>query len=82
MFCASRDGYRKSKMGPSFRWDDGGGRCAFHIPSFQRTLESMSCESRDGRRKSKMGPSFRWDDGDDYAFHAVIPANAGIHVPC
>ncbi len=52
------------------------------MPSFQRTLESMFCEGRDGCRRSQMGPSFRWDDGNDCAFHAVIPANAAIHVPC
>ena len=57
---------RKSKIGPSVRWDDEG-ECWRMIrpnPSFQRKLESIGRERRGGRRKSKIGPSVRWDDGD------------------
>jgi hypothetical protein len=61
--CGDR---RKSKMGPSLHWDDGGEcwRVIRPNPSFQGKLESIGRERRGGRRKSKIGPGVRWDDGD------------------
>ena len=55
---------RKSNMGPSLRWDDGGDGLVA-VSSFERKLESMAHAGHRIPRKSKMGPSLRWDDGGD-----------------
>ena len=83
MFCEGGGGDRKS--------EDGSQRSLGRRPgSMRRPCRHSSerwnpCSVRAGTvtARAKMGPSVRWDHGGGRdAFHAVIPANAGIHVPC